>query len=272
MLTKDDIKKLNMNGRALGRCNMHADGFVSDQNQGIPQPPLAKEQMTDNAVKLPTDFGKLESKSYVDIVNTRQSRRVYTDEALSLTELSFLLWATQGVKSIRGKKYATLRTVPSAGARHPFELYFAAFNIEGLEPGIYHYLPLTHSIEFLKSVENMRGAVADSLDSQIWASKGAVVFYLSFVPYRAEWRYGIFSHKMAYIDAGHVGQAFYMAAEALGLGTCGVGDVRGDLADVLLGLDGEEEFTLYAQPIGRIKASDAAKELEFYAFLKEEDE
>ena len=65
----------------------------------------------------------------------RKSSRVYTQEDMSLLQLSFLLWATQGIKSIRGKSYATIRTAPCGGARHPFETYLLVRQVEGLLPG-----------------------------------------------------------------------------------------------------------------------------------------
>ena len=65
---------------------------------------------------------------------------------MDLLTLSFLLWAQQGIRGIRGNNYATLRTVPSAGSRHPFECYPLILHVEGLEPGLYHYLPMEHRL------------------------------------------------------------------------------------------------------------------------------
>jgi SagB-type dehydrogenase family enzyme len=94
--------------------------------------------------------------------------------------------------------------------------------VEGLQPGAYHYLPLAHELEFLHAVEDLPAAISLSLEGQSWASKASVVFYWSFLPYRCEWRYGIWAHRVALIDAGHVGQNLYLACAALGLGTCAI--------------------------------------------------
>lgn len=99
-----------------------------------------------------------------------------------------------------------------------------------------------------------------------------MVFFFTCVPYRAEWRYSIYAHRIVMVDLGHVGQALYMAAEALGLGTCGVGAFAQKPCDELFRLDGEEEYTVYAQPVGRYAQADAPKELEIYAFLKKDEE
>jgi nitroreductase len=50
------------------------------------------------------------------------------------------------VQQINGKNYATLRPAPSAGARHPFETYLLVNRVEGLDAGVYRYLPLSHQL------------------------------------------------------------------------------------------------------------------------------
>ncbi|HOG01758.1 MAG: Nitroreductase family protein [Firmicutes bacterium ADurb.Bin248] len=260
-------------GRNFTKCAMDGDdGFVSDQQQRLPQPPLVKAAMRERALRLPHDFDNLAlAGDYARLVGARRTRRVYTGEAISLLQLSFLLWASQGVESVRGKSYATLRTVPSGGARHAFETYLVVNSVEGLAPGAYHYLPMTHALEFLNPVDNREETVSEMLMGQSWAAKASVVFIFSFVPYRAEWRYGIYAHRVVMIDLGHVGQALYMAAEAMELGTCGIGAFSQAACDRAFSLDGQEEYAVYAQPVGRYADADAPKELEFYAFLKERE-
>ena len=95
------------------------EAYQTDQELKKPQPPLAKAAMTDRAIDLSKDFHGLNiGNDFLSIINRRKSHRVYTDQPISLAALAYLLWCTQGVKSIRGKSYATLRTVPGGGARH----------------------------------------------------------------------------------------------------------------------------------------------------------
>jgi SagB-type dehydrogenase family enzyme len=219
-------------------------------------------------IVLPRDFEALAlNENLLELLLKRKSARVYTGETLSLLQLSFLLWATQGVKDVRGKKYATLRTVPSGGARHGFETYLLVQNVEGLAPGKYHYLAIEHQLEYLGPQEDSHQAITTSLDGQSWAAKASVVFYWSFVPYRCEWRYGVFAHRVALIDAGHIDQNLYLACTALGLGTCAVAAFDGPLCDRIFGLDGDEEFTAYTAPVGTISARDQAAEKAFYQFV-----
>ena len=215
----------------------------------------------------------------LSVIYNRKSSRVYTQEKMSLLELSYLLWATQGVKDIRGRKYATLRTVPCGGARHEFECYMLIQNVEGLEDGSYHYLPMGHRLEMLHTKaeieaaegKELREIITATLNGQSWASKANVVFYYSMVAYRAEWRYGIHAHRVALIDAGHITENLYIACCSANLGTCAIGALASDLCDRVFELDGVEEFAFYAASVGTISEANAQAEQDFYAFVKRDN-
>jgi len=121
---------------------------LSDQQKKLPQPPLQKPyDENDKTIDLPEVTDKILVRSNIlDIINQRESHRKFTDDNLSLEELSFLLWCTQGVKKVTANNYATLRTVPSGGARHPFETYLVINHIKGIKKGLYRYLPLRHKL------------------------------------------------------------------------------------------------------------------------------
>jgi SagB-type dehydrogenase family enzyme len=184
-------------------------------------------------------------------IGMRESRRRFLPDPLSLQELSMLLWATQGVRTV-AHEAAVLRTVPSAGCRHPFETYFAALRVDGLAPAIYRYLPLEHAL----ILENEPGRLADSLvvatHGQRFVAQAAGCFIWSAIPRRTEWRYAEASYKVIALDAGHVCQNLYLACEAIGAGTCAIAAYRQDLMDGLLGVDGDEEFTIYIAPVGKV--------------------
>ena len=275
MLEKEIQDQLIQNGRQFmkgyRKDDPYMDLFESDQERKLPQPPLVKAPMTSAGkhTPLPRDYSGLTQKRELpELMALRKSTRIYTQEEMSLSQLSFLLWATQGVKSLRGKAYATLRTVPSGGARHPFETYLAVRKVQGLEPGKYHYLPMEHALEYLGPISDQQ--ISESLSDQIWAAKANVVFYWSVVPYRAEWRYGIYSHRIALIDMGHVGQSLYTACAGMGLGCCGIGAFEQEQCDQLFDLDGQEEFVVYTTPVGTLRESDKDAEQAFYRFVQEE--
>jgi SagB-type dehydrogenase family enzyme len=143
-------------------------------------------------------------------------------------------------------------------------------NVEGLEDGFYHYLPMKHALEKLEGLKDLRTFIGDSLCEQVWAAKANVVFYYSVVFYRAEWRYGIYAHVPVLIDSGHITENVYLAAAAAGLGGCAIAAVDHNLADQAFGLDGKEETIFYAMSVGTVSAENEKAEQDFYAFVKEQ--
>lgn len=247
------MENLHSNREFMKSTFAENKGYESDQQKQLPQPPLTKTPVSNEVIKLNKEFSSLiKEQDYLKLVQERKSQRVYKKESMTVDQLSFLLWTTQGIKEIRKDNYATVRPVPSAGARHPFETYLAVMNVEGLKKGIYHYLPAEHAIEFVIAVENLEKSVSDSLNGQKFTAKAAAVFYYSTVPYRTEWRYPLESHKLILIDAGHVMQNLYLSCEAIGCGTCAIASYDQKSADRLLKLDGENEFVIYAAPVGVI--------------------
>ena len=277
-MTDEEIRKqIEMGRRFIKGVDVDVDEeYMTAQELRLPQPPLVKARVSDRVYKLPMNFELLSGKKdFFEIINSRCSNRVYTQEGISLLTLSYLLWCSQGVKELRGKAYATLRTVPSGGARHPFECYMAVQRVEGLESGLYHYLPMEHAVEYLGEIPKELDTetfdfISDSLCGQKWAAKADVIFYYSFVCYRAEWRYGMYAHRVVLMDAGHVTENLYLACTSLGLGACAIGALDGVIADHAFGLDGEEEYIFYAMPVGTIREKDRAKEKEHYRFVEEE--
>jgi len=226
----------------------------TDQRLGLPQPPLQKAYAPDALlIDLPSPREvALGPTDLFELIERRQSRREYSDKPITLQELSFLLWATQGVKRIVRDGFATLRTVPSGGSRHAFETYLAVNRVVGLEPGIYRYLALEHKLIHVSSPPDLPAKVGKACFGQDFAGTAAAVFFWSCIPYRCEWRYAVAAHKTLAQDSGHVCQNLYIACEALGLGTVAIGSYHQETADALCGLDGTDEFVIYAAPVGRV--------------------
>ncbi len=231
------------------------EGMETDQRKGVPAPPVqAPCSAGATLVELvPPESLTVGAMPLIEVMRKRRSRRRFADGPLTLEELSFLLWATQGV---REGGNASRRMVPSAGARHPFETYLAAHRVQGLAPGLYRYLPLEHRLCFLRGHVGLVEGIIDGCRNQRYAGECAATFIWTALPYRAEWRYGPVAHKMIAQDAGHLCQNLYLASEAIGAGTCAIGAYDQGKMDALLGLDGEDEFTIYVAPVGRVAGDD----------------
>jgi SagB-type dehydrogenase family enzyme len=169
-----------------------------------------------------------------------------------LDELSFLLWATQGIQQQLGAGHAR-RTVPSAGARHALETYLCVLNVKGLDKGLYRYLPLEHELLVEYRDEGAAQKIVGAAFGQSWMSSAATIFVWSAIPYRMEWRYGLASHKVILLDAGHVCQNLYLACEVTNCGTCAVAAYDQELMDQLLEIDGKDEFVVYLAAVGKLK-------------------
>ncbi len=232
------------------------EGLETDQRRGVPAPPVempCPAGATLVELVAPGDL-TIGTMPLIEAMRRRHSQRRFTEEPLSLEELSFLLWATQGLRPA-ARSDPAWRTVPSAGGRHPFETYLAAHHVQGVAPGLYRYLPLEHRLCFLRADPALPERIIDGCRDQRYAGRCAATFIWTVLPYRSEWRYGPIAHKMIAQDAGHLCQNLYLAVEAIGAGTCAIGAYDQDKMDALLGVDGQDEFTIYIAPVGRVASA-----------------
>lgn len=234
------------------RVRQRTDFSQTDQNQGMAPPPIQKPLQEGQAlIPLPDWRGVERDVPLSTLIEERKSVRKYKQEPISLKELSYLLWSTQGVRQ-KMASGTVLRNVPSAGNRQSLETYLAVFRVAGLEKGVYRYLPLDHSLVFEHGVDDLEETVGMACLGQYFVGLGAVTFFWTTLPYRMEWRYAEASYKVIAMDAGHVAQNLYLAATAIGCGTCAIGAYSQDAADALLRVNPEEEFVVYIAPVGRV--------------------
>lgn len=224
----------------------------SDQSRGNQQPPL----------EVPYDFSKprismpspgsytLGKEPLIDVLNNRRSVRQYKNAPLALDELSYLLWCTQGVKKAKPGA-ATLRTVPSAGARHAFETYLLINNVEKLQPGLYRYLSLEHKLLEVTLKPAICDEVVAGCLGQAFVAASAVTFIWVADANRMKWRYGERGYRYLHLDAGHVCQNLYLSAEAIGCGVCAIAAFDDDVINQVVGVDGKDMFVIYIATVGK---------------------
>ena len=226
----------------------------TDQHRGVPAPavqkPLAEGQ---SLIELPTaeEWQNFRNTDLLDAISNRKSHRRFKAQPLPLAELAFLLWSTQGIKQELATGTA-LRTVPSAGCRHPFETYLLINRVANLACGVYRYLPLEHALVLEQEDADLVEKLAPATLGQTFVSAAPVTFVWTALPYRTEWRYVTAAHRVILMDIGHVCQNLYLACEALACGTCAIAAYNQELMDQLIGVDGEDEFTLYLAPVGKV--------------------
>jgi SagB-type dehydrogenase family enzyme len=183
-------------------------------------------------------------------IETRRTLRHYKRDPLTIDELAYLLWCTQGIVQVVDP-YFTLRNVPSEGGRHALETYLLINRVESLPPGLYRYMPFSHSLVEIDSSMGITDRVMAACLGQAFVRSSAVTFLWSTIIYRMAWRYSERAYRLVHLDAGHAGQNLYLAALQIGCGTCAIGAFDDRRMAELLGVDIEEEFVLYCATVGK---------------------
>lgn len=227
----------------------------SDQEKGIPCPPAFKmHEGSTYPLPSPTEL-KMPYLDLTQAMEQRRSLRIYDDKALTIDELSYLLWSTQGVRLYKQTEKAsfTMRTVPSAGARHALETYLLINHVEGIPAGLYFYHAQDHHLIQLNTQPDISDYISKACFEQPMIKTAAATFIWVAIPYRMSWRYGERTWRYLHLDAGHVCQDLYLAGESIDSGVCAIGAYSDELFAIALNLEIDKEFVIYAATIGKKK-------------------
>lgn len=187
--------------------------------------------------------------SVEEAIQRRRSIRSYKDEPITISHLSQLLWAAQGITDEK----RGFRAAPSAGALYPLELYVVvgergvAVDDGHLKAGVYHYSPRDHSIRYVLEGD-LRRELATAALGQMFVADAPVILVITAIYERTTIKYGKRGIRYVHLEAGHAAQNVYLQAVALELGTVVVGAFYDERVKELLKLD--EENPLYLMPIG----------------------
>jgi SagB-type dehydrogenase family enzyme len=185
-----------------------------------------------------------------DTLKKRKSIRNFSDKAITIEQLSYLLWASTGIQ--RKELGFEFRTAPSAGALYPIETYLIINNVKNINNGIYHYNIKEHSLEELKSGDFGVEIASAALD-QGMCTNASVVFIWSAIFNRSKCKYGQRSYRYIYLDAGHIAENLALAATSLNLGSCQVAAIYDDEVNKIIDVDGINESTIYLSAVGSTK-------------------
>jgi SagB-type dehydrogenase family enzyme len=199
-------------------------------------------------IVLPVDWSPDEPRLLPLLQKRRSQRRYAGAEPLALRDLSFMLWAAQGITARMGNHY--LRTAPSAGALYPIETYLVVERVAGLTAGLYHFEVEHFQLERLSAEVRGKDAAHVCLD-QDFIGQADLTFFWTAIFRRSMAKYGERGLRYLFLDAGHICQNLLLAAESLSCGGCPVAAFYDQEADALLGLDGRNEAVIYAASVGR---------------------
>jgi SagB-type dehydrogenase family enzyme len=189
-------------------------------------------------------------KSLWEAIAQRRSIREFSDQSISFSELSQLIWATQGITLKAGG--VEFRASPSAGALYPIETYLIVNRVEEIPPGLCHYNVKEAQLSLLKEGHFGPELCQAGLGQEI-LEEAACVFVWTAVVERSKWKYRERAYRYIYMDVGHIGQALYLAATALNLGCCTAGAFFDEEVDRVVDVDGKDEISVYLGAVGHVR-------------------
>ena len=182
----------------------------------------------------------------------RFSCRRFTGAPLALLQLATLLKSAYGIvgRTTTGDLEMLERPVPSGGGLYPLELYLLVQNVVGVEPGLYHYAALHHTLEQIQALRLSKPVVSSLFMEQPYIVEASVIIALVALVERSMHKYGDRGYRYILFEAGHVAQNVNLVSSALGLASLNLGGFHdADLAS-LLQLDLEIEIPLYGMAVG----------------------
>lgn len=217
------------------------DFLSSYPNNAFP-PAKGDEGLNYDLITLPAV--EYRESSVTDALYRRVSRRVFSSDALNLDQIGSLLWSAGGV-GVDGVSGPT-RTIPSAGATYPLDIYLLAGNIDGIAPGIYGYDYINHSL-YLHLQEDRRKTLAAAALNQSFIATAPASIILVADYERTTSRYGDRGVRYVHMDVGYASQNIYLLATEIGLSTVAIGAFDDARVAEVLAVSGEP---LMIMPLG----------------------
>ncbi|PFL47216.1 SagB/ThcOx family dehydrogenase [Bacillus anthracis] len=242
---------------------LHTDSYLSKSEQYerlkikkeiCPPPPLYKTIPNSEKIWLPNP--QLNGKGdFLEILTTRQTTRSFENEPISIEDFSTFLYLSYGIQSCKrnvGIDQLVFKTSPSAGCRHPIEVYPCVLNVQGIPNGLYHYSTQDHSLEIIKINNDMSDIVMDMAAGQNYVDSAAVVMFYTACLERSMWKYqSPRTYRVIMMDLGHLSQTSYLTANYLGLGAFFSGHLNDQLIEEMLDIRPSEEIVLGISGIGK---------------------
>lgn len=215
--------------------------------QLLNKPKNSAQTKTQVEIKLPDPVFSSQT-SIEEALKKRRSIRVYSSHSLTLQQIAQLLWAAQGITSSKG-----FRTIPSAGALYPLEIYLVTGEIKNLSSGVYRYVPMKHTLQKLRDGD-LRIQLANAAIGQDAVKYGAADIVITALFSRTTKKYGDRGKRYVLMEAGHAAQNIYLQTVSLNLATVSIGSFDDAYVKNILNITNEEE-PLYILPIGEMYTS-----------------
>jgi SagB-type dehydrogenase family enzyme len=210
------------------------------------------------AVKLPEELAPM-PRPLAEVIRERRTHARLTERPLSMAELGAILHCCYGVNRETSAYRRPLRTIPSAGAVYPLEIFFHSRVVSGLPPGLYHYHPVRHEVSRVAEGDQT-AKIASALIQKQYAVTTSMILLIGAMFERTTIKYGDRGYRFVLLEAGHAAQNICLAASALGLGCVPIGGYLDRRIDSLLGFDGLTQSVVYMTAVGGVPEEPAAPE------------
>lgn len=206
-----------------------------------------------------------------NVIRSRRSIREMGKTPLTMKQLATLLYYGDGpsgkfdfntfnnmppTEALGDEYIGVVRCSPSGGGLYPITLYFVAFNVDGLDRGIYTYLPLTGSIKLIRRLSDGEMEEYNRISNfgiNIENDTLGIAVYYVYSLYDNSRKYGDMAMQFAYIEAGEIAENIQLAATAMNLAATDIGGYEKGLTEEFLGVDGLTKHILHLTLIGTCK-------------------
>jgi SagB-type dehydrogenase family enzyme len=206
---------------------------------------------------------KVADAPFTSVLEKRRS--VSGFEPLAIEQLGEFLYRTCRVTGeFDGNAYTDkyiVKVYPSGGSLHPLELYVAISACPGLEPALYRYDALRHSLTMIQTMNPDVQALFDYAKQSAGGlhSNPPTLFIMAARFRRTAWKYQSIAYRVMLMEVGGLFQTMYLVATAMGLAARALGNGNSDLFANLIRSDyyletSVGEFMLSGMPTSAFKS------------------
>ncbi|MFD8384389.1 SagB family peptide dehydrogenase [Streptomyces sp. NPDC059679] len=220
--------------------------------KGFAEPlPSVRPPFDGRSVELPrADLQALRAsdRTLTEVLEDRQSLRLHDSSApLTAGQLGEFLYRSARNRGTYddGSQELGDRPYPSGGRAYELEVYPLIHQVDGVEPGLYHYDPEKHRLELVAEPGPALTRLADMSRATAQMSSPPQVTLLITARFgRVMWKYSSMGYALVLKHVGVLYQVMYSVATAMGLAGCGLGGGDSDAFAVASGVSWESESTV----------------------------
>lgn len=206
-------------------------------------PPAVKTSSGEDYVELYRPDMRLieaEDPPFAQILESRRSVREHGDRPITDAELGEFLFRSARVKEVLKMEMQDLsrRPYPAGGAIYELELYVTIRRCESIAAGLYHYCPMNHRLESMRTQPAaLEALLEDAIRSAGLFEAPQVLITVAARFQRLMWKYQSMAYNVLLKNVGALYQTMYLVATAMSLAPCALGGGDSDLFARAAGLN-----------------------------------